>query len=285
MMKNTTYTKLAAASVAMAAAATFAVPASAQVPNQGQDGMEGRFQGRMMVGIPGNRGEGEGKGRGMMNGIRRGKGIFGTVTAVSGNAITLSANRGYATTSASISYSIDASAATVYKNGTTATVSSIAVGDNLMVQGKITGTSIAAAVIRDGAGPMMNRGKNDGEKNGRDGNEQDKPAMPLGNGQPVVAGKVATISGNTLTITNSSNATYTIDATNAKITVPGVASSTISNISVGDSVVVQGTINGNSVVASSVLDGKAASNGRENDGQPRGFFGGVRSFFGRIFGF
>ena len=59
-----------------------------------------------------------------------------------------------------------------------------------------------------------------------------------------------------MTVTNKSNVTYTVDATNAKI-VQGQNTIAVSNVAVGDSVVVQGTVNGNSITASSVIDQKA----------------------------
>jgi len=46
--------------------------------------------------------------------------------------------------------------------------------------------------------------------------------------------------------------TYTVDASNAKFQGPNTV--TIANISVGNSVVIQGTVNGTSVVASSIIE-------------------------------
>ena len=81
----------------------------------------------------------------------------GTVSAISGNTITLAGKNG-------TSYSVDASNATIQKfsppaSGTapatkpaplTITVSQIQVGDNLTVQGTVSGTSIVATKISDG---------------------------------------------------------------------------------------------------------------------------------------
>ena len=54
-------------------------------------------------------------------------------------------------------YTVDATNAKIYKGGatTTVSVSAIATGDKVMVQGTISGTNIAATVIRDGVGGMM----------------------------------------------------------------------------------------------------------------------------------
>jgi len=76
---------------------------------------------------------------------------------------------------------------------------------------------------------------------------------------PGVFGQVAAINGTTITITDSRNSTkYTIDASNASVTKNGSASS-LSNIAVGDTVMIQGTVSGNSVTATSILDGLGGS--------------------------
>ena len=112
-----------------------------------------------------------------------------------------------------------------------------------------------------------------------------------------MAGNVTAISGNSITITNKSNITYTVDATNAKFVVAGVTGPTISNVAVGDNLIIQGTVNGTSVIASSVIDQKAAANSNTNNPgngqQPKPgimgglghMFGGIGNFFKRMFGF
>ncbi len=210
-------------------------------------------------------------------------GIVGMVSAVSGTTITVTSknkmkSEGSAGTQTTTIYTVDASKATVAKNGATSAISAIAVGDTIMVQGTITGTNIVATAIRDGVRPGL---------------EKQDLSQIQGNGQPIVAGKVTALSGSSITITNASNVTYTIDATNAKFAVNGVVNPTISNVAVGDSVVVQGIINGNAVTASSVIDQKAKPAGTgdnaENKTKPQGGFGGmmhgIGSFFKHLFGF
>lgn len=220
----------------------------------------------------------EGENRETGNNIQKSE-VAGTVTAISGNTITLSAknkpapntNGSSTQSNAVVLYTVDATNAKVIKDNATSTVSAIAVGDTLIVQGTITGTNIVATTIRDGV---------------------EKPQVQ-GNGQPIVAGKITAISGKTITITNSSNVTYTVDATSAKFVVPGVKTPTITNVAVGDNVIVQGTVSGNSVVASSIIDQKAknsnAINNPGNGPKPKGFFGGmmggIGNFFKRLFGF
>jgi len=117
-----------------------------------------------------------------------------------------------------------------------------------------------------------------------------------GNGEPVIGGAIAAISGTTLTVTNASNVTYTIDAASSTVVVKG-ASSTFANVAVGDNVLVQGVVNGNSVTASSIIDqgakGANASSTNVSSSKSRGgfgasiggFFGSIGGFFQHLFGF
>ncbi|MEJ0021400.1 MAG: DUF5666 domain-containing protein [Candidatus Doudnabacteria bacterium] len=180
-------------------------------------------------------------------GMMRGNGVFGSVTAISGNNLTVASKmRPMAnTTTTSATYTVDATNATVTKNGAASTVSNIAVGDMVMVQGTVNGTSVIATKINDGI--MMRK--------------------------PGVFGTVATINGNTLTVTSkvwskgntsaATSTTYTVDDTNATVTKNGAASS-VSNIAVGDTVMVQGTVNGTSITATAINDGMPP---RPNKGQ------------------
>lgn len=214
-------------------------------------------------------------------------GIFGTVSAISGNSLTVTGKQGYGSTTATTTYTVDATNATVTKNNAASTVSAIAVGDTLMIQGTVSGTSVTATTIRDGVMPGGTR---------PNGNGTAQPAIQ-GNGQPVVAGSITAINGNSITITNKSNVTYTVDATNAKFVVKGIASPTISNLAVGDNLVIQGTVNGTSVTASSIIDQKAPANSNTTNsgsGQPSSpgifggighMFGGIGNFFKHMFGF
>ena len=240
-------------------------------------------------------GFGQGRGQEGFRGGQRGKimgnnrGIVGTVSAVNGTSLTVvsklradfgkdnekngednNANDAKSNNSASLTYTVDASTATVTKNGASSSVSAITVGDTVQIQGTITGTNIVAKIIRNG---MMS---------------PKQPAnQPLiqGNGLPVIAGIVNAISGNSLTVANKS-ITYTVDVTSATIIKNG-QTSTVSGITVGDNVVVQGTVNGNNISATSVID-QAKQAGVSGNAMPKknaGFFGGVMNFFRGIFGF
>ncbi len=211
-----------------------------------------------------------GMGRGM--GMR--PAVVGTVASVSGNTITVTSNgMGPNQSTTPTTYTVDATNATVMKNGATTTVASIAVGDTIAVQGTVSGTSVTATKIRDGV--MQGNGAGSG------------PQIQ-GNGEPVLAGTVSSVSGSTITLTNSGNVTYAIDATNAKIQVKGNSSATVSNVSTGDKVIVQGTVNGTSVTATSVMDQGSASASNGNGSRPGGmggFFGSIGNFFKNLFGF
>jgi len=214
--------------------------------------------------------------------------VIGTVSAVNGDILTVATNtwekRSGASTSDSApattpatTYTVDATNATVTKNGVTSTVSAIAVGDMVTVQGTVSGTTVTATSIRDGMGVRGGM---------KPGTEKPSASIITGNGEPVVGGSVTAINGSSLTITNKSNVTYTIDASSATITKDN-ATSTLSSVVVGDNVIVQGTVTGTSVTASSVIDQGVAPSTTTGTTPPHsgGFFGAIGSFFTRIFGF
>lgn len=209
-------------------------------------------------------------------------GVFGTVTAVSGNNITLTETD--IRTKAVTTFTIDASGAKVLKDGTSSTVAAITVGDSIMVEGTVTGTTVKATTIRDGKATERLGDKM--EKHG------DRPATPpppvvTGNGQPVVGGKITAINGSSFTMTNSSNVAYTVDASAAVVAINNTKS-TLSALTVGNSVVVQGAVNGSAITASSIRSSgvKPATAGTSSHASaPRGFFGGIGAFFGKLFGF
>ena len=223
-------------------------------------------------------------------------GVFGTVSAISGTTLTLT-SKGFgggpqaANASASAkTYTVDASNATILKDGATSTLSSVAVGDMVMAAGTVSGTSVTATTIRDGVVPGT------GGKPGMRGNGANASSTPpiQGNGQPVIGGTVSAVGGNTLTVTTAQGGvTYSVDVTNATIK-QGNTTGSVSSIAVGDKVVVQGTVNGTSVTASSVIDnnntGAAPSTSgtsitaHMNDGIGK-VFNSIGGFFHNLFGF
>jgi hypothetical protein len=230
--------------------------------------------------------------KGMMN--RQGKKmmkpvVFGTVTTINGNTLTVTGKENNGVNTPTTTFTVDATNAKIMKANVAGTISSIVVGDTVMIQGTITGTNVVAVMIRDGQ--MMGKGiRGDNNGNGND-NEIGKtpPVSPIsGNGQPVIAGTISAVNGTSITITNKSNIVYTVDVTNAKI-VRGQTTILASAVAVGDMVIVQGTFNGNSITASSVIDqAKLPTTTTGTNTQPevhRGFFGSIGHFFSNIFGF
>jgi hypothetical protein len=233
--------------------------------------------------------QGQREGRGMEVRARMIPRVFGTVASINGNIITVTSVRGEKDRNRSTTtFTIDATNAKIFKNNATSTIQSIVTGDTIVARGTLKGTNLVATEIRDGK-PMMGRGDNQNDRNGqKENDDKNKRASStpviVGNGQPVVGGSVTTINGSTLTITNKSGVVYTIDATNAVIQ-KGDSKSTVASIAVGDTVVVQGSVNGQSIVASSVLD---QANVPKNDGESKSasaFFGGIKNFFSHMFGF
>jgi hypothetical protein len=208
-------------------------------------------------------------------------GIFGTVTAINGDTITVQSKmftRGTSSASTtpvtpSTTYTVDATNAKVDKDRAASTVSNIAIGDNIVVVGTVSGTNVTATTIHDALA------LNGGVKGANGG----AAALLSSDGQPVIGGTVSAVNGDTITITNKGNTSYTIDVTNAKITKNGTTS-TASNIAVGDSLLAQGTVNGTSVTAVNVIDSvntTSTTNGTTTT--HKGFFGAIGNFFAKIF--
>lgn len=172
-------------------------------------------------------------------------------------------------TTTTIVYTIDATNAKIYEGRATTTVSNIAVGNMVWVQGKVTGENVTANVIMVMAIPTP-----------KVGDKGNKNNQLTGDGQPVVAGTISSVSSTTIIITNSGSSTYTVDITNAKV-FEGNKVASSSALSVGDAVVVQGAVNGTSITASTVI-GQNEPAGKE---APKGFIGSIGSFFSRLFKF
>jgi len=209
--------------------------------------------------------------------MRRAPGVLGTVSAISGTTLTVSAKMGPPGQNQNASpttYTVDASAAVVTKNGAASTLAAIAVGDTIMAQGTLSGTTLTATAIRDG---MLK---------GMPGMRPPEGAMLQGNGQPVVGGTVSAISGNTLTLGTKAGTSYSVDASAATVIKQG-ATSTLAAIAAGDAVVVQGAVNGTAITASSILDQGTPKPSTDSMGMhlEPGFLGMIGGFFQHLFGF
>ena len=197
--------------------------------------------------------------------------MVGKVSVINGNILTVISKQGFDknTPNATVTFTVDVTNAKLLRGDTAITLSDIAVGDNVIVQGTITGTNVVATMIRDGK-----------VGNGNEGDNNQALLQIQGNGQPIVAGTVSAINSSTITIANSSNVIYAIDAANAKI-IQGKNIISLSGVKIGDAVIVQGVVNGASVTASTIIDTNAAA------GQSihLGFFALIGRFFARLFGF
>jgi hypothetical protein len=186
------------------------------------------------------------------------------------------------TRASSTTYTVTTNSSTVFRDGgATSTIAAITSGDRVMVAGTLSGTTITATSVMSG---MMSKGA--GMPPGMTMHHASTTPPFTGNGQPVIGGTIAAISGSSLTVTNKANVTYAVDASNATITKPGTTGATIANLAVGDTLVVQGSVNGTAVTASTIVDnGASSANGDGKNGGPRGFFGAIGGFFSHLFGF
>ncbi len=236
-------------------------------------------------GMRGGPGEGAGWRRGPEGGdMRWGDalfGVFGTISSVSGSTIVVEGRpRPAHGTSTVLQYTIDVSDATIYKDKATSTAASLSVGDQVMVRGTVNGTDVKATVVHDGVPDRQFGGRLGGRM------------MPQGNGEPVVGGTVTAIQGTSLTVTTASSIVYAVDAGTATVHKSG-ATSSVAAIAVGDSVVVQGRVDGTAVNASLIIDRGTQPTGRPEaqdtpwNGENRGsgLFRGISNFFSHIFGF
>ncbi len=177
-----------------------------------------------------------GVGQTMMQSMgKRGPHVHGTVTAVNGTTITITDER------QNTIYTIDASGATFKKATagsapTTVTISEIAVGDTIGARGTVSGTTVTATEVMEGA---MGRGG----PGGMGGH---------GRGQGVM-GTVTAVNGSTITVTDQRSGTsYTVNAGAA--TVQKMTAGALSDIVVGDTIGVQGDVSGTAVTAKNIMD-------------------------------
>lgn len=155
--------------------------------------------------------------------------VCGTITAISGSTITITGMDNQ-------TYIIDATNATFVEKGEASTLSSLAVGDKISVEGTLNGTNISATKVSDcpmGLGGPGRQGKGRG-----------------------IMGTVSAVNGSTITITNRNGQIYTVDASNA--TVQKMITASLSDVVVGDSIGIQGDVSGTSVTAKTIMDDSPA---------------------------
>jgi len=95
----------------------------------------------------------------MSKGFGPGHGVHGTVSAMNGTTLTVVATDPQSGTSST--YTVDAANAQLLKGDgsskpSTSTLSSVAVGDNVVIDGSLSGTNVTAKMIIDGPMPQWN---------------------------------------------------------------------------------------------------------------------------------
>jgi len=161
--------------------------------------------------------------------------VRGTVTGINGTNLTVSNASGTV-------YTVDASNAAISKgyaglNATTTTISAIEIGNQVIVIGTISGTSITATSIHVGVG-LSNRG---GKKPGTTIN---KPVTILGT--------VSSVNGASISL-SAKNGNFTVDATGAKIIRRFGAAMQVADIQVGDNLQVEGRVNSTTTVTAKTI--------------------------------
>ena len=148
-------------------------------------------------------------------------GITGTVDAISGTTITLTAKN-------STKYNVEASNAKIVKAGSTIALTAIQVGDTLLVKGKVSGTDVSATAIIDGIGFKK-------------GVRAIKNEFVKGN---ITFGKITSLNGSTFTVeSHNKNATTTISVTTTATTTfkKDAATASLTDLAVGEHVLIAGT--------------------------------------------
>ncbi len=111
-----------------------------------------------------------------------------------------------------------------------------------------------------------------------------KPVLFTGTGQPVVGGTVTAVTGNTLTVVTATGVTYTVNAASSTV-IKGHATTTASTIAIGSKVIVQGTVNGSSITATSVIASNATTTSPAPGTKHGWGFGSFKLFLHNLFGF
>jgi hypothetical protein len=168
-------------------------------------------------------------------------GVFGTISAIDGSTITVRDQSGSTTTV------VTTSSTTVTKS-VTASVSDIAVGDRVMVDGGGSSSSITATSVHDNGAATNTSGGPTGGPGGNAG-----PPGGAGNGS-FVSGTVTAVSGSSFTVTDASGNKVTV-TTSSATTVTKDETTSVSSLAVGDTVMVQGATSNGTVTATEIHDG------------------------------
>lgn len=107
----------------------------------------------------------------------------------------------------------------------------------------------------------------------------------LGHTAPTAFGKITAINGTSITIVGKSNTTYTVDAANAKILKGKNKAAALSDLAVNNMIVVEGTLNGTTITATSIRVGgpRGVEGGKPSIMAPKGVMGTVSTVTGTNF--
>ncbi len=169
---------------------------------------------------------------------------MGKISAINGSILTVAGIN-------NTTYTVDATNAKITEGPgaktQTLTAADLTVGETISVVGAVSGTNVTASSISVF-------------------NNVATPAM-----RPGASGKISAINGSILTVTGNNNTTYTVDATNAKISkgfgAKGTAL-TIANLTVGEMIFANGATSGTNVTATAI---SVMNNARTKTGQPGNF--------------
>lgn len=154
-------------------------------------------------------------------------GVIGTVTSTNESTMEVKGEN-------NTTYTVDISNAKVRRGTTVIQSSDISVGDSLFIQGAVNGSTIVATnVLTAKADTTLN-----------------KPS----NGNNGIVGTVTAVNNTTLTVLGKNGTTYTVAGANAKVWENKKETTSLNTIAVGDTVVIQGSVNGENVEASSIYE-------------------------------
>jgi hypothetical protein len=152
----------------------------------------------------------------------------------------------------------------VQRNDAAVDLSAIKVGDLVAIQGAVSGNSVVATNII--------------------------AVTPRENWQPLVRsisgaiGRVTAITDTSITVKSKDGTVYTVNTANAKIWKNKNNAASLSDIKVGDSVIVQGAVNGSTITAVNIVDINLPGEPKADDnGNHLGFFSRIGLFFKNLF--
>jgi preprotein translocase subunit YajC len=173
-------------------------------------------------------------------------GVVGKVTAISGSTITIKAKN-------DVAYTVNASNAKIWKNkNNAAALADVKVGDTVIVQGAISGTSVTATNIVD-----VNLAVNKDNK------------------MSMITGTVTAISDTAITLKGTDGTVYTATVADASFKDNKDKEYDKDKIKVGDTVTIKGIVSGTTIDATMVTEGKVRG---------EGFFRRFEQFFKHLFG-